>query len=819
AVTFTNKATQEMKDRILSYLQELADGRQGIIYKSLTKETGWGAKTIQEKAKNSLSNILHEYSHFSVSTIDSFFQKVIRAFAKEMGLQSAFTIELDVQKALDYAIDQLMLDISDDQSLAKWLIEFSESRMDVGKSWDIRKEINKLGYQLFSEEFKKYEKELLAVAKNRRELKEYFLEIEAIRSGFVDHLSSIGKKAIDIIENNDLSIDDFTYKSTGMMGYFLRLADKKSLEPGTRARKSLESFTWCGAKHPKKDFIESLVQQSLHPLMQEAIEYYDTHIISYSTADSILKYFYTFGIMADLIDKLDHYRREEAVMLISDVNGFLKDVIGGNDAPFIYEKVGSFYRHFMIDEFQDTSGFQWDNFLPLIQNNLAEGRKNLVVGDVKQSIYRWRGGDWQLLLEGVVADVGRNYAQEIDLTDNWRSQPEVISFNNALFSISPIILSRQYVLSLDFEVDPKFIIQAYAQAIQNIPPSNSTESSRGYVSVNFLEEDKELDISWKDLAIKQTVRDIEDAQDRGVPLKEIAVLVRRNSEGKLIADALLEKQSLKEDNNYRYDVISPDSLFISGSKAVKIVISCLRFLSNREDMLSLAQLVYDYAAFSETVESDTIFESNVQLIADEVIPKEILDENNELIRLPVFDLCEKLIAYFDLGAKEGEISYLQGFQEAVLDFTREGNDDTGAFLEWWETYGVTRSVQIPESLDAIRIMTVHKSKGLQFGSVLVPFCNWAFDHSASNERIMWLKPASEPFNKLPLLPVKYGNNLVQTEFVQDFAKERLRSYLDNLNLLYVAFTRAENELFAYAPLPKQLRNGGWPFRRGSYSWI
>lgn len=800
-----------MKDRILSYLEELARGEQGVIYQNLSTETGWGATGIKDRANASLSAILHGYSHFSVSTIDSFFQKVIRAFAKEMGLQSAFTIELDVQKVLDFAIDQLMLDVSEDKGLAAWLIEFSESRMDDGKSWDIRKEINKLGYQLFSEEFKKYEAELLQIARDRNYLKEYYKDVEKVKSDFANKLSVIGKNALKIIEENDLTLDDFSYKSAGMMGYLQKLSNKTSFEPGTRARKSIESYDWCGAKHEKKEFITNLVEHQLHPLMEEAINFYDEHIKSYATAQNILKYFYTFGIMADLMSKLEHYRQEESVMLISDVNAFLKDLIGGNDAPFIYEKVGTFYRHFMIDEFQDTSGFQWDNFLPLIQNGLSEGRRNLVVGDVKQSIYRWRGGDWQLLLEGVVGDVGEDYIKEIDLSDNWRSQSEIINFNNTIFTISPVVLAEKYAQSIDVELSAKFILKAYEQAIQNIPASNTDEASKGYVAIEFLEEDKDAGINWKDEAINRTISAIEKAQDRGIALRDIAILVRRNSEGKKMADALLERQALDTTSKYRYDVISPDSLFISGSKAVRIIISCLKYLNNTEDMLALSQLTYDYARFKAVDIGTKLFEKDINTLSDEVLPTQILHPDGQLLKLSVFDLCEKLISMFGLGEVIGEVSYLQGFQEAVLDFTREGNDDMASFLEWWDAYGATRSVQIPDSLDAIRIMTIHKSKGLQFGTVIIPFSNWAFDHSGNNDRIMWLKPQSEPFNRLPLLPVKYGNSLVNTEFVEDFAKERLKAYLDNLNMLYVAFTRAENELMVYAPLPKQTKRGTWSF--------
>jgi len=505
----------------------------------------------------------------------------------------------------------------------------------------------------------------------------------------------------------------------------------------------------------------------------------------------VLDNFYAFGLIADISRKLKDYKQENNMMLLSDAPYFLNSVIGESDTPFVYEKVGSFYKNFLIDEFQDTSGLQWKNFKPLIINSLDSGHSSIIVGDVKQAIYRWRSGDLYLLQKGIADEIGTHRLAPFELKNNYRSSKQIVSFNNAVFHSAAQLVAH--------ETGAAIATQVYADVAQGIQ-----KKSDGFVEVSFLKGEE--DEKWDEIALQRIPEQLERLQALQIGLKDIAILVRSNYEGQRIVAHLLEyKHSGKAKDNFKYDVVSNESLQLDGAGSINFLISALQYLQNPDNDIARAQLSYEYARLRKasddlhqvfTVTNQTTFESN--------LPDSFTKQKSALKKLPLFELTETLVELFGLGKPPGELEYLQTFQNEVLNFSSRERNDIGAFLDWWDETGRKKSIQVSGEVDAAQIITVHKSKGLQFKYVIIPFCSWELDHKRGP--MMWVKSDQPPFDTAGFLPVNYAGKLEESFFVDYYKEERIRCYLDNLNLLYVALTRAEHGLIVSAPYSAKSNN-------------
>ncbi len=834
AVTFTNKATKEMKSRILEFLYQLAqdkpnDGIRAVLLDSIRISD----EQLTDKARYLLSSILHGYSFFSVMTIDTFFQKVVRSFAREMGLQAGFKLEMDTGKVLDEVIDQLLMDVgkTEKSDLTRWLVEFASEKVELGRSWDFRRDIKQLSTELFKEEFKLKEGDLLRAEGRQLRVADVLKQMRKHVSYFENNMQKIGQKAVSIMEAHGLTIMDFSYNHVGIMGYFVKLANKEISKPGTRVLKALETDeAWYTKKSPV-DIILQAVESGLGAAAEEAVAFCNREYETYLSAQQSLRFIYTFGILADISQKLDQYKQENDFMLISDAPLFLKEIIGKDETPFIYEKIGTTFNHFLIDEFQDTSGFQWDNFRPLVENSLDAGYQNLVVGDIKQSIYRWRGGDWRLLLEQIQQDISPLQTQVKNLDKNYRSKRHIIDFNNSLFATLPKLFEQELrtkVAESDNEAvieqlyaRTNLISEAYIDAHQHLPDSKKNEADwLGYVRIELLSEEEtsgqeygdEESTDVKSLTLKRIPRLVEDLQDKGYRPEDIAFLVRRKEEGKAIANELmLYKGEGKAKAGYSYEIVSSESLFLESSLCVTFLIDLLTFLNNPGNNIARAGVLYKYQRIKsgDTLEREALndlFNAAAGVHKEgglrtfyAILPLEFVQQRSYLNQLPLFELVEQLIRIFKLGETQ-EISYLQAFQDAVLDFSNNEQGDIYSFLDWWYEQGHQRSVQVSEQLNAMRVLTIHKAKGLQFKVVVMPFCDWSLDHHPFANNILWLQAQQRPLSAFGPMPLKYGKTLKDTVYRQDYYEEMIRAFIDNLNLLYVAFTRAEECLYAFAQI-------------------
>ncbi len=818
AVTFTNKATKEMKERILSFLIKLARKDDDEILTQVKGITNLPDETISTNAQIVLSKILHQYSQFSINTIDAFFQKIVKSFSKELGLLGNFKVELDQDKVKLEIIDQIIDELGEDKELTNWLVDFSFSEVDENKSWNIYRQIEPLASEVFKEFFRPIEKNLQTI--DRKIFKSFLGQLNKIKTDFEGFMKNKATAALELIKSHGLEVEDFSGKTGGPAGYFNRIITRKEYNPKIRVLAAIENpEKWYSKSSTKKTEIQNIIEAGLHDITIDIVANYNQHIKQYTTAIEVLKNFYVFGILSQITKKLKIYRQENDVMLISDVPVFLSEIIADNDAPFIYEKTGTWYRHFLIDEFQDTSEFQWKNFRPLVENGLSQDDKSLLVGDGKQSIYRWRGGDWNLILHKVKADLRLHNPADKHLSTNWRSARKIVEFNNEAFSYLPKLISNDIKVKIEGSALPeskKDILMSmssdvellYEDVAQKIVSKN-IEPSRGKIIVNVYKKATSPTEPWKENVLDGLPKVVEQLQDAGFEARDIAILVRNSKEGKLVMERLIiHKNSTASKNGYCYDAISSESLLLGNSTVIRLLINTIKYGLNPGDKIALAEICFNYDQLNSSQNTSDIQHDLQFILERERLPKAFLEEAELLVRLPVYELVERIIQIFDLSSAKNK-GYLQAFQDIILEYFSNESKDVNDFLLWWDDKGKRKSIQFPEAVNAIRVMTIHKSKGLEFKAVLVPFCDWMLDVDSRKSNFLWCKTDRKPFDEIGSLPVKYSSKLKDSFFAGEYFEEMIKAHIDNLNLLYVALTRAEEFLMINCPPPsKELKNAG-----------
>lgn len=814
AVTFTNKATAEMKERILKELAGLSSGGESK-YMDFLKDFG-DEQRLRLKAKAILQMILHDYSRFSVMTIDSFFQKVIRSFAREIRLNASFRTEIDDRQALEDAVDLLFQDIDENLFLKEWMVLFLEENLEDGRSWDFKKELMKFGKEAGKEAFKLHGEELLETLAGRETLSQYVSAMKKVVTDAEIRLKSLGEEGLNLISASGLSYDQLKGGRNSFANLFNRLIHG-NFEPPTatmsNACNQLEN--WYKKTDPPvlRNKIEYLYHHGLNKLLNESLDVLKEETSNINSAKAILKNIYPFGLLGNIALKVKEVLSENNTILLSDSGQMIGRIIEGSDTPFIYEKVGLIYKHFMLDEFQDTSRQQWANFKPLVENALASGNTSLVVGDVKQSIYRWRNGDWNLLANQLAADLSHQMISEKPLDINWRSKKNIIDFNNTLFWRASADLNEWFdreIADHSFSDLSGIIAAAYDGQRQNYPGKNN---QGGYVKMSFIDpEGSASKREFREKALSLFIEQMEKVQQAGVQPEEITVLVRDNSDGEKIAKALWEKKKVDPQPGCRYDVITSDTLKISASPVVRFVVNFFKFFTRKEPQLIRAEILYGYfrVLFPIIQSPETAPEIELHDLFDSSSPLPPLFENwleeetfsefqTGLLALPLYELAVTITDHFHLGKITGEKVYLQAFLDMVLEYGREESGGISGFLEWWEISGTNKTLNLPMIRNFIRISTIHQSKGLEYHTVFIPFCDWEIAIHPQKTPYIWSVPESEPFNRLKMVLLKCDKSLKDSVFSHDFYQEMLYSIMDNLNLLYVAMTRAVNHLFITMP--------------------
>ncbi len=761
AVTFTNKATDEMKQRILQELFNLSrTGTKSDYLKEIMEFTGNDETWVRGRAREILISILHDYTSFRISTIDKFFQMVMRSFARELGKMATYNVELDKDTVLAKAIDRMFSDLDDPQNrkLLDWLIEYSLDAVDKGSSWNVKGEIMKLGGQLFSEEFKlameacgdDFQKASVAsVAQLKGKLKG---ESEAFEKG----ARELAKDGLEIMAGAGLESGDFKGGSRSPFNYLGKLAHaagKGGVEPPGASFVALydDMGKWyAGKKCPGA--IEG-VYPVLNGVIGKILDHFETGYKGYATARAVLANINVMGILNDIYVRVLEYCREKNIILLSESTRLLNRIIDESDTPFVYEKIGVQLENYMLDEFQDTSTLQWRNFYPLLKNSLDEGKGNLIVGDVKQSIYRWRGSDWKILGEEIFSQFREDQIKNETLGTNYRSGANIVDFNNRFFEFC----AREAQMLFDGKYEGP-IEEVYREFRQEI--SGKGMEFPGCVDVEFIPESEE---GFEESVLGLLPGKVAQLLQVGYSQKDIAVLVRKGSEGNMVARKLIE---------CGYDIISSDSLYIASSIAVQKVVNVLREIDNPQSCSLRVMRMFQNIPQGELLQGYSLYQ-----------------------------LCETIIRETLGEGERKDIAFLQAFLDLVLDFTNSHGTNIAQFVEWWDESGIKCTISAPEDMDAIRIMTIHKSKGLGFNVVIIPFLSGNLDHKPLLAPNLWCR-----YNGWPV-PVKYSKSLLDTEFAQKYKDEKQGAYIDALNTVYVAFTRPKKELVVFAPEPAMTKSG------------
>ncbi len=812
AVTFTNKATDEMKTRILKELHALSQGEKSDYREGLMAKFRMDEESVNVRAKHILTTILHDYSSFSISTIDRFFQQVIRSFARDIGVHGGYNLELDNTATLEQSVDNLFLDLSKDENkqLLQWLTAYAEEKIEQSENWNMRSNIMELGKEIFKESYQHKAEDTNRKLHEREFLTNYRKSLREIKTTFEARVKQTATEGLNVMARNGLTHEDFSYKDTSTLEKLV----KGKLEISVRFAKYADDVNNCFTKKTPQDVksaIESAYNSGLGKCFQQIVEMLSVDIVRYNSAMMVLKHINTLGILSDLAVQIKKLTDEQNTMLISDSNMLLNKIIDNSDTPFVYEKTGITIDNFMIDEFQDTSTLQWKNFHPLMANSLAAGKFNLVVGDVKQSIYRWRNSDWKLLDEQILTDFRPEQIHEENLETNWRSDKNIIDFNNSFFRRAAQLLQSKLNENLQAVLPVYPQLEALKHKIEhayaNIHQQTSPKAGTGRVEVRFIAADENED-GWKAESLQRLPALLEELQGRGYRLADICILVRKNDEEQQVIHRLLNYKTTGEAKpDVCYEIMGNEGLLIGAAASVRFVLGLLQLFVNPADSIQQTIVNYEYArgkqhkSENEALNACFSIPDSSENIFSSLFTK---DENERLKHVQhssLYDMVEQIISLFGIGGWHNEAVFVQAFQDVVFRYTTGKTADLNSFLTWWKKNGGKQCISTPDNQSAMRIMTVHKSKGLDFRVVIMPFCDWDLDSRMRN--ILWCEPSVAPFNELPLLPIEYGSKLGQSIFAENYFDEQMHLFIDSLNVAYVAFTRAKNELICFAPAPKK----------------
>jgi ATP-dependent exoDNAse (exonuclease V) beta subunit len=792
AITFTNKAANEMKQRIVHGLVQLSDpvaNANGAVVRfmmpDIAKATGYTDAEVSLRAKSVLTHILHEYDDFSVRTIDSFVSRIIRTFAHDLHLPIEFEIEMDLDLMLDEAVDQLISKAGVDKDLTTILVDFTEAKAEDEKSWQIETDIKKTAEFLFSEGSQNFIAKLRDLPLSR--INEIAREIRQARKSFEDSIISLAQSAKKLIIDTGIDNSSFARGTSGIGGYFFKLADGRIEGPNSYVITTINENKWVAAKADVSQAAAiNLVKDQLAIIYHQCDGLMEKGIPRYALLGMIEKNIFQMGVLNAMELEIDTIRREKRILHISEFNKRITDIILNEPVPFIYERIGEKYYNYLIDEFQDTSELQWKNLLPLIGDSLAYGRYNLVVGDGKQAIYRFRNGQVEQFMmlpalpenyeKTVFGDaeqaLGANYNPKV-LNNNFRSLPEIIHFNNGFFEF----LSKQ--LSDGFH-------SIYTDHAQETTPGKSG----GLVSVEFLDYSSRAEFDA--LNIEKVHQLVIELNEKGYSKADIAILTRSNREGSIIARHLMSEG---------ISVVSAEALLLAASPEVNFVITVLEYINNPQNLVAIAGILNELIRKGRT-DTSLIRNFPVQKGDSSLLERIFLEAHIEfniksLRGLPLYDLCEEIIRVFSLNDGRYNI-YIQFFLDFANKVSARQGTHLADLLEAWDEKKGKLSVVVPEGIDAIRIMTIHKSKGLEFPVVIWPM---ATEKLKSTFDQLWVDLAEDFVPGLPVALLQTGAIMEDVGYSDQYQKERNSSMLDMINLIYVAFTRAAERLYVITREP------------------
>lgn len=793
AVTFTNKATEEMKVRILSQLygiwKRLPDSKSYI--EKIKTDMDVTEEFMAERAGMALHNIVNNYSYFRIETIDSFFQSVLRNLARELDLTANLRVELNDYQIERNAVDDLIDNLSEDDQVLAWIMDYIHENLQDDKNWNVIGQIKKFGENIFREFYKTNSKLLNEKLLEEGFFKQYTSKLRSLRNEAEAEIVNEAELFFDILNNNGIDIQDLSYGKSGPAGYFVKIRSGVYDESliTSRVKTAMDNGNGDGwVKKTADAELKAIASSKLAPALINAEKTRCRNWPIYQSAVLTLRHLNQLRLLNSIENKVRDMNQEANRFLLSDTHTLLHSLIKDSDSPFIFEKIGTRLNNIMIDEFQDTSTVQWQNFKVLLEECMSHSSEqgNLIVGDVKQSIYRWRSGDWRMLnnIEREFSTM-RNMLNVKSLDTNYRSSRRVINFNNAFFTQAAEIEYRDLTNGDELQDEntdnsAEQLKKAYSDVEQNVP---DFRKQTGYVSVELLPQDDYLEQT-----LQKTADAVRELLEAGAESSDIAIIVRSNSTIQQLAEYFAETMP-------DVRIVSDEAFRLDSADSVNIIVNAMHCLTHNDDKISRTYIAKAYqirvlGKDNELVDRLLATEDGV----NNALPKQFADNTPDLLAMPLYELAEKLYDIFGLKNIEGEDAYIYAFYDCLTDYLKNNTADIDKFVEEWDDSICSKTIQV-NTTQGIRLITIHKSKGLEFENVIIPFCDWSIEKTNT----IWCSPKVAPFNELPLVPVDFNAKQMKgTIFEDDYNNEHLQNCVDNLNLLYVAFTRASQSLYVLA---------------------
>ncbi len=812
AVTFTNMATAEMKDRILKQLDNLArGGTDKDFLENLIKETKISKDVLVRRAKGVLAAIMHDYDHFRVETIDSFFQTLLTNLAHELKLPRGFKVDLDDKAVVSQSVDRMLLGVGNEANadLTSMIISVLERHIDDDKGWNIAKELKRFAQSnLFRGEYMAHDEEIEEVTSDSK----YMGRLHHALRSYIRDFDEKLEDCIARIEPEVEAVAGVKSKATNIRTYEKNLRKHDFSEPAKIIVTMAGNWDAVFNKDCKEKEALRGHAQRISDILKEMEYLRETYASSVYNCELTLKNLDRLSLSGAISREITRYTTEHETFLLARTPELFNRMVKGNDASFVFEKYGTTFKHIMIDEFQDTSRMQWNNFKTLLLENMAQGDESMLVGDIKQSIYRWRGGDWNILF-----DIKKEFDQAdvLPKVENFRSLPVIVRFNNAFFvKASTYIDKRHWEVPGDWichetklmpvlpeEVDNSNIIQQIYKDVEQTPRCG--EEGTGYVRIVMNDKDTTAEETIEDLYEQAVNLHVE----HGVPYGEMLILVRRNSETQTIIDYITEKDPA-------FPITSAEAFMLKSSLMVTTLINALKFLSDKTDTLAMALLREGLHAIYDKIEDKELRNFHLDMIDGICTTLSDDAQRATMQQMPLYELCLHLMMmmHYEEAEKLGELkqsAYIFNFLDALVSYINDHSSDIKDFISFWDDVLSERSIAVNVE-DAVRVMTIHKAKGLEGHTVFIPFADFLLENS-QHDKIIWCAPqqnmtndtnVNELVGRLPLVPVNDLKKMEESAYSTFYENEHRQQRVDSLNTLYVAFTRAKCNLFIWSKRPK-----------------
>lgn len=803
AVTFTNKATQEMKTRILSQLYGIAHSLPDseAYYEQVRMKTGFSEQTIRENAAKALSLLTHHYNEFRVQTIDAFFQSVLRNLARELNLTANLRVDLNDEQVEAQAVDELINSLEEGEEVLNWIRDYIDKNIEDDKGWNVISQIKDFGKNIFKDFYKDHKTELDNRFSDESFFNDFITDLRERRTRILNRLNEHAKQMYKKIRDANLDNPNlFNRGANGLLSHIIKLTK------GTPSNDATPQYVqscidyadkWPANKCPAKEraAIIELASVSLCSDLKILNDYRIKDWREYQSCNLTLKHLSQLRLLHAISEAVDEINKDTNRFMLSNTQSLLCTLMKDSDTPFVFEKMGAYLKHIMIDEFQDTSTIQWNNFRKLLDNCMAQvDSHNLIVGDVKQSIYRWRQGDWKLL-NNIEHDFTKEQIKIEPLDTNYRSEENIIRFNNAFF--------KQAVSQIVNELESERIQGAteLVEAYKEIEQKPRKDNGKGCVRIKLFRYDTKNASDYKQNILNELIENIRQLLDQGYKQKDIAILARSKT---VIPDIVDSFQNIDKD----VSLVSDEAFRLDASLAVNVIIEALRLLTHPHDKLTESKLVklYQQQVIKTGKDINDLFVGENSTELKSFLPSGYIDKFESLSRLSLIDLVDEIYSLFSLDSLEGQSAYVCTFYDTLNEYLRDHPADIDDFIEEWEDTLSSNTIQSDE-VDGIRLITIHKSKGLEYDNVLIPFCDWELEKT--NGITIWCSgdDKEKPYGELPLIPVDYSSKMLGTVFEDDYKEEHLQNTVDNMNLLYVAFTRAGKNLFITGKKYKERTSG------------